>query len=674
MFTLKKLHLQNFMSIDELDIDFEPKEVIAIKGKNGAGKSSLLCAVAFLLTGYRKGDSYRDYVKAGCESAYLYLEAYFKGEPLYCEAEIVGNQKKGQVQPTKRKTVYKGVTYLNSEHSQFIKEQELEYIEPLMFFFQDTTTDVIDSRPADRVAMLKRIFKFEFSDIVAKLKDEQEQFKMNRLTTTALLDEANKRTFETQPISREVIPSVVEKWEKQVDDLKNKLALLGDLKEDSLQEIERDLLSTQKNIQATLDKMERSSRDVSQLREQIQEKRSFLEENNKNELTSSLEALKEEINTHRKEFEDKKAKYEDISKNLNIEEFKQKDITGQIKLSKTGVCHACGQSITPEHVKSLEDKKALIEKNINDLKKDLADLDFDSRDTQGKELNNKVREKEHLIEGYTNEEQQISYLENRLSGLEDLEKERQVYIKELQRKKESLEEKKIKCAEEVHMLEQKEQLSSELSSIQTKLTKAKEDKIRNAEKRRYNEKVLEDKKAQEIKINDLSLKLNALGENVEDTKEALSIFENNFPSFLILQATKKLEDCINEIIQRIFPLMKVKLQMQRAGVTFTYSPEGDESHWLPVSMASGAEKSILSLAYKSSLTRLYGISCIFLDEVDAFCTEDNGEIIYKFIASLDCFPQLIFISHRPKSIEAAKEVNSDIKVFNVENGRYVEVE
>ena len=173
--------MQNFMSIDELDIDFEDNEVMAICGQNGSGKSSLLYAIAFLLTGYRKGESYRDYVKTGCDTAYLYLEATLKGSPLYCEAELLGNQKKGIMQPTKRKTIYKGVTYLNSDHNQFIKENELSYVEALLFMFQDSNKDIIDAKPSERAAMLKKLLKFEFTDIVDKLNQEQELKKIEKV-------------------------------------------------------------------------------------------------------------------------------------------------------------------------------------------------------------------------------------------------------------------------------------------------------------------------------------------------------------------------------------------------------------------------------------------------------------------------------------------------------------
>ena len=57
MITLKTLHIENFMSIDCLDLEFSNNQITAITGQNGSGKSSLIYAVALALTGYKKGES-----------------------------------------------------------------------------------------------------------------------------------------------------------------------------------------------------------------------------------------------------------------------------------------------------------------------------------------------------------------------------------------------------------------------------------------------------------------------------------------------------------------------------------------------------------------------------------------------------------------------------------------
>ena len=67
MIILQSIELTNFMCVDYLYVDFPENSIISITGENGQGKSSLIYAIAFALTGYRRGDSYRDYVKVGAD-------------------------------------------------------------------------------------------------------------------------------------------------------------------------------------------------------------------------------------------------------------------------------------------------------------------------------------------------------------------------------------------------------------------------------------------------------------------------------------------------------------------------------------------------------------------------------------------------------------------------------
>ena len=91
MITLKTLHIENFMSIDCLDLEFSDNQITAITGQNGSGKSSLIYAIALALTGYKKGEPYKDYIKTGKESAKVTMEVFLKGLPAYFDIEINGN-------------------------------------------------------------------------------------------------------------------------------------------------------------------------------------------------------------------------------------------------------------------------------------------------------------------------------------------------------------------------------------------------------------------------------------------------------------------------------------------------------------------------------------------------------------------------------------------------------
>lgn len=666
--------MQNFMSIDELDIDFEDNEVMAICGQNGSGKSSLLYAIAFLLTGYRKGESYRDYVKTGCDTAYLYLEASLKGAPLYCEAELLGNQKKGIMQPTKRKTIYKGVTYLNSDHNQFIKENELSYVESLLFMFQDSNKDIIDAKPSERAAMLKKLLKFEFTDIVDKLNQEQELKKIEKVEKGAILDELKTHTFETQKLAREIPPTMIAQWNGRVEEINNNLRKLEDIKGVSEDNINRTLNEIRINIRNTEQSIKKEEVGEKQILQLLETKNEELNKVSEENLTKELNELQEELKTHQSEYKLLRDEAEEISQTIKVEEYQKSELAKQIKISSKGVCHACGQAITQEHIDNLNTKLKEIEDQIEKSKQALENLHYDRNNTKEKELNAAITQQRNKIQLYKNSLAEVEYNKKRLETNRELSAERKKYLNELRNRENSTLEELQKYAKIAPIIKEKDELVAELGQLKEKIQKAQEEKIRNVERKKNNEIILKEKVQCEEKLNKLTAEINNLLLEINLSKSASTIFESSFPSFLVLQATQRLENYINEIVQKIFPYMKVKLQMQRSGVTFLYTAESSNDEWLPVAMASGAQKAVLSLAYKTSLARLYGLTCIMLDEVDASCTANNAEIIYKFVASLNCFQQLIFISHRPESIQAAKSVNPGVVVYTVDKGTYTLVE
>ena len=156
-------------------------------------------------------------------------------------------------------------------------------------------------------------------------------------------------------------------------------------------------------------------------------------------------------------------------------------------------------------------------------------------------------------------------------------------------------------------------------------------------------------------------------------KQEIDIFETKFPNFIVLQACQKLEDIINSIVQRVFPYCRVSLKLSKGGINFFYTSESSEDEWIPVSMASGAQRRTLSLAYFIALAKLSNISCIFLDEMDASMSPENAGIVYDFIGSLDYFDQVFFISHRKEAHEAVKARNDKLITYLVENGNYSEI-
>ena len=105
MILINEISLTNFESIESLHLTFNNHQMTSIRGENGSGKSTLFHAIAFLLFNYKKGDSYRSYVRLGADEAHLEMTALLDGSPVTYDVTIKAEGRSGT--PVTRKVTYK---------------------------------------------------------------------------------------------------------------------------------------------------------------------------------------------------------------------------------------------------------------------------------------------------------------------------------------------------------------------------------------------------------------------------------------------------------------------------------------------------------------------------------------------------------------------------------------
>ena len=137
---------------------------------------------------------------------------------------------------------------------------------------------------------------------------------------------------------------------------------------------------------------------------------------------------------------------------------------------------------------------------------------------------------------------------------------------------------------------------------------------------------------------------------------------------MVIKTCETLSNSINDIVRKVFPYMSVRLQGDKKGVNFFYKTDDSRDDWMSVSMASGAQRQVLSLGYKLAIAKNYHSSSIFLDEIDSSCSIEAAKIIYEFILSLDDFDQIFLITHKPDIIDVAKD--KDVVLYGVDHGEY----
>lgn len=657
------------MSIDTLDLEFSSNQITAITGANGSGKSSLINAIAFAITGYRQGESYKDYVKTGYEKAKIKLDATFNGYPLVYDIDIYNSKK--HPQPTNKVVTYNGKTYINSDYSQFISENKIEELESLMFMFQGSHS-IIESRPAERAALLKKLFKFEFPEIVDKLRSRQEQKKLEIVEYNTLLKELNSKIYEKLPLLRETAPVNIKNWEGRVNEINSNLSLIGDTNENEIKECEDEIIEIQKILNNTTTKRKEDEASLSKAKYYLKEIEASISSTNIDTLNKELDNLREEQSNHEKEFASQQSKYTELKSSLDVLYYKEKELQEQYEISKTGICHACGQPIEESH---LEHLKYQIEKTQGDIlekKEKIKQLGFDPRDAKSKEIRKKLQFTEDLIKKYNNDIKTKETILVRINDLSDLILERGNSILQLESKVKSLAEKKATLSEMEGLIKEKNNLIQEREDILNKLQTSRDNTIKNEERRASNKRLEKEKATRDSRILEITNKINEISLELVRIKKETDIFEKEFPNYIVLQACQHLEEVINEIVQRVFPYCRISLKLSKGGVNFFYTPEDSDGEWVTVSMASGAQKMLITLSYFIALAKLSGMSCIFLDEIDAYCSAESSKIIYEFIAKINLFNQLFFVTHRPASVDVVKETNPNVKVYIVHKGEYEE--
>lgn len=672
MIILQRVQLSNFMSIEQADLTFESNEFVAIIGENGAGKSALLYALGLAFLEYKKGDTFKDFVKKGEGECRVYVEALVKGKPI--TIDIVISDRK-YIVPMARTIVYENITYSNSECSVLLQSLDMEYLQHTMFLFQGDNS-IVDLRPGERARMLRKLFHFEFDSQIGTLRDHIEKEHSRTQVLSITLEELSKQPYIEDPLLPTLSPEDSLRLSERKDLVERSLLSLQEVDSSQLTVIEEAFQERSRLSVATTQLVQTISQRITSNEAKLQslsDEKSFLE----GQVTTMRGELKVSIDDIEKGIEQVVAERGRIvaEKQTAAERIAEKK--QHLSIYQTGVCYACGSEFTDTariaslqvEIEALELKLSQAELAVGKLAASQAEM-VTLKDNHRKALQRESSLRETITTisgsiidiGHALESDQLSLkyeLQNELRYAEEV-TQLQGQLSDLGRVKEDVE-LRSSYEEELQLLSQQLSDDSQASAI-------------NRERTRKNLIVAQQRLDQQTQIKTLSQELEASAREEDILKQSLRLFEVDFPNFIILQTCSQIEAYMNAFIQRVFPYMSVKLQQSRSGVEFFYTPNLiEEDSWVSVKMASGAQASILSLSWRIAIAQIYGITTLLLDEVDESSTDENSRLIYEFIASLTSFNQIILISHKKEAVRAIAAIADNVRGFEVEQGIYTEI-
>ena len=643
------------MSIEALEIEFDTNQVIMIHGDNGSGKTAMMSAIALALLNYRKGDSYKDFIKTGCETARVVLDVLYRGDPMHIDI-LISNDKYST--PLTRKIAFKDTIYNNSECTAFLHSLDVGYLEHVMFFFQKDNS-IVDLKSGERAKLLKKLFHFEFEEQLADLRSRLDAEQSRLQSSSVRLEEASKRVFNTTPLLE--IPELPEDFQKQLEEVTAVIAAGEAYDGEALELVNTKLATANSKLTACRNAISSHSADIVAKKQAIVSFEKLIRPVPApipNEFIAKLEAGEKALNESL------------LAQKLQSNKVSQ--LKSQLEISLTGVCHACGNTIDEHHVSSLKDELTAASKKLSLIEETFQQKEEELNALRSEHITLKMEEKRsaEAVAAYEKQETAALSYKSAIKQSEELLRILDTELHSLEKEIAHLEKEQKANAAALEAVELAHEAEEKYAALRTMLEKKTHAEIVNTERQRNNKLIKEEALKHELEKQSLAAVIEEASRNVDVLKASINILDSEFPNFIILRTCSHVENYINSFVSKIFPYMKVKLSQNRGGVDFYYTANSSDDEWLSVKMASGAEAAILSLAWRVAIAKLYGVTTLLLDEVDAEATDENSKYIYEFISTLTVFNQLLLISHRKEALRTVAALADNVTCYEVEHGVY----
>lgn len=724
MIQLKKLTLNNFMCVAHAELDFN-NGVNLIVGSNGQGKSTVLQAIALCLLEDKRSDRYQEYIMLGKDSCSVSLDADIKGSPV--KINILLNSKSTGMERT---ATYNGRVYTNSEVTTLLESFDIAYYADIIMSMQDED-DITKLKPSEREAYLQKLFQFDFTEKVGKLKTDLDEIKKSIDYQNAQISFNQKSIEERSKEIRELNP--VSFTDADILELNSSIKTLNDelVQTAELLKKKDELLAKKISVQNEMYSIKHNISSTQHDIEMIKSNQSMIDS-----LSSKLDEYKAQSNSIKKDIEMYKGNVTslnvDLSDAIKSKELISSDINNQydvftsrtnelselnvqladanaelnhaqkhVDMIKLGTCPECGHNFdNTDQVKyndaltnALKNKESIValqqskqaevrtaDANVKALREKLRDAEIKvsdiSKDISTYEYKIKDLESQLLLN-----ENSVSRINEQIQQYSSKVNEMETLVANIDVYNANLEEKEKELLSLDNNLRSMDDITAVYTEKQTKLMQLQKSISDYNEEISQNNIILHNNENIKKSIDDMNSKIDESKKSVENYRrqkatydDAITLLDKTFPAWLILKTCQMLEKEMNSVIQVVFPQMAVKLFQNKRGVEFFYTTNINngriqtKENLLNAKMASGFEKAILSIAFKVALCRAYNLRFAFMDEIDQAGTEENSEALFKAILSNDLFDQLFIISHKPTVRDVIHSFAPSLNTFYVNKG------
>src|SRR5574344_170399 len=190
MLKINRLQLHNFMCVSDADLIFNDSKIILLIGNNGAGKSTVLTAIALCLLESKRSDSFKENVKLGETESHVELDAEINGKPINISIDLSSTSS-----TMNRYAKYDGKEYKNSEVSVLLDSFDLRYYSDIIMSAQGAG-DITKLTPAQREVYLQKLLNFDFTEQNEECKEhikDENSCKADKIVLTQKINELSEK-------------------------------------------------------------------------------------------------------------------------------------------------------------------------------------------------------------------------------------------------------------------------------------------------------------------------------------------------------------------------------------------------------------------------------------------------------------------------------------------------
>ncbi len=693
---INKLELENFGVTEEKQTITFKKGINLITGDNGKGKSTAVKALSLMLFNYAKG-RHQDYINWNKDFFKTMLDLEHAGHKYEVKFSA------GRGSDGKLLTIDNDDYYERSEANDKLAELFNPKLMLASMISFEGETDLITVKPAERREHLKKIYDLDFKNEIIRIKSLIDSLTDNDIANIEkeilVLEsiEYDINELKELPFDEETYNSYIQLTEANSERIKSAVELNSNRKQ--LVEKLVNLKLNASNLENDLNSLELSYSNLNEQEKPVISD-SIYDALNKYKLSlesfndDNVKLLEDEISTFRKKrpISIDEDKLSTITSEAGVLLLEISNLNKKIKDLESGTCPTCGGEIKSTDIsswqsdlKDLEEKSKLKKIEIASHKEEIVKKkEIDDFNLNVKEMTDKLNsdieklkiknlnDKKDLEKSIEYEEKSIEASKKNIKlETEVLENKIIEADKKISDKNKSIENCKKEIDDTQVSIDSSELIDIEDIENENEIILGKiSEYIQISTERNLIIKKNESEELRKIaatsKIKDLKIERDTLASEVAEYKEQKDILNKRFPSFVIATLIKTIEFEMNDFIIKTYEgKYTIKIVEKKDAIYVVYGAKEAD-----VSLASGYEKQVFSLAYKNALNKISGTGVLILDEVDSASSIENSLQLYKIVGSMtDLYQQIIIITHKPEVQELLiNEYNA--LAYEVDNGKF----